>query len=638
MTGPAPTRRRLRRWLAAAACIALLLVLSPGTAAAHANLELVDPPDGATLDTMPGQVRMAFSEAVRPDLVWVELVDTKGQVVDGATVAADPADDHAVLVGLPAEGAGSYRLAWQVIDEEDLHVTSGTVVFGVGMPSPAPVGQADVATSPLEVLVRWLDIALLAAACGGLLVLASIGGVGSRRPVASAAALQRRLVRLAALSTAGALLAHTALFALQVAGASGASAASVLQSTFGVAWLAQEVALVVVLAAAAAWAGRRGGPRHVRSLAVLALAGLLAGVEALTGHIGTGAAGESAWRWLALSIHLVSMLAWAGGLVALAAAVGPLLSGRGSDRDLARAVLRRFWRVAAPSVGALAITGLYLGGQLVASVDALLLTTYGRALLLKTLVALVAVGAGGLHALALHPRLRLRILRVVPMLGRVLPSSASMRRTLGIEACAALVVVLLAAVMASSSPAVGPQFLPAPAGAPVTSAAGPADDLMVTVSVRPDRPGPNFVDVGVLETRKPAPAPIGSVTVLLTAPSGATQSLTPAQTAPGRYLANDVALDEAGQWRVAVVVVRPGLADASFGVAWPVATPLSAPHTVLVSDRPLAPLATPAALALLVLAVLLAAGSVMARRWDAGRPGPASGSRGRGAVGAAADA
>ena len=102
------------------------------------------------------------------------------------------------------------------------------------------------------------------------------------------------------------------------------------------------------------------------------------------------------------------------------------------------------WRVAAPALAALAVTGLYLGGQLIASVDALLLTTYGRALLVKTAIAAIAILLGASNAAALHPHLRARLVAVVPFSARLIPSTGAMRRTLalviGILAFAGLLV------------------------------------------------------------------------------------------------------------------------------------------------------------------------------------------------------
>ena len=174
MTRRNPARGPRRAVLAVLTALTLVLGIGAAPAMAHATLVLVDPADGVSLTAAPGQIRMVFSEAVSPQLAWVELIDATGAVLDGASAAADPSNAAALIVTLPHVGSGAYRLAWQVIDEQDLHVTTGAVVFGVGAPAPAAAGQTAVATNPFEVLARWLDLGLLAAACGSLLVLASL--------------------------------------------------------------------------------------------------------------------------------------------------------------------------------------------------------------------------------------------------------------------------------------------------------------------------------------------------------------------------------------------------------------------------------------------------------------------------------
>ena len=623
--------RRSRRLLAAFAALPILLWLGAGTASAHAILESVDPPDGSTLVTAPAVVRLVFSEPVEAGLATIELLDAAGHAVPGITVGADPTDATAIDVTMPHLAASAYRIAWRVVDEVDFHVTTGTIVFGVGVPAPAtvvePAATADVVA---EVEFRWLAIALLAAACGSLLLLAvtdRLPGRASGSATASAAAPRRRLLLVATAGTSGAVVANAGLLFLQASGAAGAGvgASALLATSYGVAWAIEQALLVLLLVVLVRAMGRPSGAPTIR---VALLGGLLlglAGAQALTGHVATGAPGETPIRWVALTAHLVAMLAWVGGLVALAIAVGPLLRGPRADTGLARAVLGRFWLVAAPSLAVLAVTGVYLGGQLVASADALLLTGYGQALIVKTGLALVAVSLGALNAAALHPGLAARFGRAAPFLAGLVPPRSRVRALVTLEAGAALAVVLAAALMSASPPARGPRFDPLPATVEQPPVAARAGDLMVTLAIRPDRPGPNFVDVGVLDTRRPAPAPIGKVTLRLVPPAGGAGSVLEARpSAPGHYEVDNLAIDQGGAWRLAVVIDRAGLPAAAVDFPWTVAPPLAAPRPVVVSDAPLAPVATPVAIVLaVVLGSLLAAAAVRRRAPRLRRPSAA---------------
>jgi copper transport protein len=621
---PPTSALRLRRAVAAFAAVPMLLWLGAGTASAHAILESVDPADGSTLASAPPVVRLVYSEPVTPSLASLALVDAAGRSVAGIAATADPADPAALDVSLPPLTSSAYRLTWRVIDQQDFHVTTGTVVFGVGAPAPVPVADLVASANLLEVGLRWLSLVFLALACGSLLLLALVGRLRARFDGAGALAL--RLVLVASAGSGGAIAANAALFLLQASGAgvAGIDPAALLASTFGTAWALEQAVLAVMFVALLRLVRRGpGGGSNKRLGLVGGMLTALAGVQALTGHVTTGPAQEAPIRWVALTIHLVAVLAWVGGLAALAIAVGPLLRGQRRDTGLARAVLGRFWLIAGPALGVIAVTGIYLGGQLVESADALLLTAYGQALIVKTALALIAVVLGALNAAGLHSGLANRLRRRAPWMMRLVPSPEHVRAVVTFEAATAVAVVLAAAFMSASPPARGPRFDQIPATVAQAPVAVRADDLLVTVAIRPDRPGPNFLDIGVLDSRRPAPAAISRVTVQLEPASGVGGATLEARaTTPGHYEIDDLAISQSGAWSLAFRVDRPRMRTASVDVPWTVDPPLAAPHSIVVSDAPLAPLATPLALALAVVLGLLAAAGIARRR--ASRFGSAS--------------
>jgi len=621
----------------------LLLALTAGveTAAGHSALVSSDPPDGAALGVSPGHVRLVFSEPVAASLAVMSVVDQVGRSVPGTMVTADPADPAALIVIVPSLPPGAYRLAWRVVDEVDLHVTGGSAVFGIGQAAPAPGQGPSTATDPAEAFIRWLDLVALSLLGGAFVVLAvvmprqaKVAGAPVLQPAAGVdltdplTRLRRRLLRLATVGAGGGLALGGALLVLQVSAAGSASPVGgvgfplqrVLATGFGLAWVARELILVALLGLAvfaligppsSGW--RSVGRQWTGVIACLLLVGL-ALLQAASGHAALGPEAERSVRTAALAAHLLGAWAWFGGLGALAVTVLPRLRRGGGEMVLARAVLRRFWRIALPSLAVITVTGVYLGGQLVASVDALLQSVYGQALTVKVGLVVLALAIGLRNSASLHPGLRRALRSLLP--ARLVPAAAG-RSTRGValEATGALAVVLAAAVMASSPPA-----LQAGSGSALGVARQPditttVDDLVVTVSIRPGRPGPNFVDVGVLDTRRPAPAPIEQVAVQLQSPDG--QTGPPAVAQPlgqslfelaGRSIA-------AGPWRVAVIVSRPGLPDARIQVPWTVApavTPTS-PNRAFLSSQPLAPLTTPLA-GLLAALFAVAGGTAFLRR------------------------
>jgi hypothetical protein len=183
----------------------------------------------------------------------------------------------------------------------------------------------------------------------------------------------------------------------------------------------------------------------------------------------------------------------------------------------------------------------------------------------------------------------------------------------------AAAVLSVVAVLGMTPPARGPAYDPIPLAVRTTTVSGQADDLFILLSVRPNRPGRNFVSIGVHDTRRPSPAPIDEVRVRLLSPAGAAAGpeVVARSIGDGRYeLAGD-AIGSPGDWTIALTIVRHGLPPALLTTPWtvvPMAIPI-APRRVIVSDDPLAPVLTAAALAgtFLLAAVLAYAGYRRAR-------------------------
>ncbi|HEY7599737.1 MAG TPA: hypothetical protein VH741_07415, partial [Candidatus Limnocylindrales bacterium] len=170
-------------------------------------------------------------------------------------------------------------------------------------------------------------------------------------------------------------------------------------------------------------------------------------------------------------------------------------------------------------------------------------------------------------------------------------------RTIPLEALGALTLLLLAAALGATQPARGPEFDP-PATAATPTMTTSTDDLVITLAVKPNQPGRNFVGLGVFDTRRPAPARIDNVMVQLQAP-GEANADAPLLAEPlgnGRFQVAGGDLEVAGDWRITVMVRRSGMADSTATFVWTVSPLAPAPQPELVSNRPLAPILTPAAI------------------------------------------
>jgi copper transport protein len=573
--------------------LAVLLLGQP--AAAHAVLIESQPANGATLAQAPDTVVLRFSEDVAAGRSSARLVDGAGRDVAGARTTVDRVDRRRLIVALPRLPVGAYGVAWQVLADNDGHRTGGLVVFNVGPTAPAVTAAGDgTGARPLDVALRWLRLCLLGGLIGGLAVAGLVlGRAASAHPVtapgigaASAdpaaplavairSARNRTLAFAAACAVLGALVGVADLAReagrWPVPGGSQAAVVHLLTATrWGHLWIARETtlaclaALVLMLRSAAHLPDRRVG-HLVRWPTVGGLVLTAVSVEALGSHAAAVSSGRTP-AVVAHALHTLTACVWLGAVAALAVLIWPGTdAGRGA---LIRACRGPFTRLAILSVGLVAVTGLYNAGRHVESVDALVTTAYGRALLVKSALLLMAGGLGLANAARLHGRGPAWWRRSA----RGAAPRAPLRRLLAVEAVVGVLLLLVVAVLAESPPA--PQRMTdAAAPAATVTRTGSAADLVVSVSMTPNGPGVATFTVLATSTRRPPPAPIDDVALEI-ATEGATTSVPLAQIAPGRYLGTGD-LDAGSPVRLAAVVHRAGTRLA-VAVGWSVTPPAAA--------------------------------------------------------------
>lgn len=449
------------RWFATVLGTATVILLAgAGPASAHAYLDGSDPSDGAVLNVAPQTVTLRFSESVQLAVTTVDVVDSAGRhttptalrIARSGTGTEAPST---ISVSPPRLAPDTYRVTWHTVSSDDLHDTSGVFVFGLGTaPATASAPPADPLPAWGEVVLRWLLFAGTGVLLGGLVLALLADRVWAR------AAMVRRPLRCAVGGGGLALLAAPALL-LDQSGGPGAAFRLLTQTSYGPRWVGREVALAVLVLVA----GRLITRPIRRMLATVAAVGVLTlgATTALLGHVGAGSP-----AWIAVdSLHLLAATTWAGSLLVTAGAFVP---GRAEQPDGGRrAVLLSFGAVAVGCVAVLTVTGLLLTGSRVATIDALLTSVYGQTLLVKvTLVGLATL-------LGLRSHLLLRAVR-----------RGALSPNLRLEAGVLVAVLLAAAALTASAPALGPRYDP---GHDVTGSilvAGNAPGRW-TIGVRVDR-------------------------------------------------------------------------------------------------------------------------------------------------------
>jgi copper transport protein len=490
------------------------------------------PAADAAVATAPPEVSIRFSERVERRASALEVLDASGRRVDRDDARVDGADPWLFRVSVSHLGPGVYTVSWRVLSADDGHLTEGAHGFVVGeatpgsRPAPARVRAV---TPPLLPVGRWLALSGVSMILG----VAVFGAWLGAGPDASRA--ERSAVRTG-----------VGLLAL----GEGLRVVTLLREAGGTAILAtaagrvRAVELAVTLALAlVAWAG----PGHlVGRLSTVGLATALLVAGAFAGH--AAAVEPAVLPITAQSLHLVALAAWVGGLGYFATL---FWAARRDDERLPAlaAAVPRFSLAATGAVGALALTGVYLGRVHLNGPRDLITTPYGAVLLAKLAVVGLMLAVGAYHRFALQPRLaRATDPTVAPRF----------RRTVRIEAGAGLVALLLGTILGSTvppppAPTEPPRFRQSFAGAEGTVAleAWPLLAGHNTVSVRVSDPGgrPLADARAALLQLTPAGGGVGPTSLTLE-PAG-----------PGRFESGHVLLGLAGPWHGRLVIQRQDAFD-----------------------------------------------------------------------------
>jgi copper transport protein len=605
------TTARLRTLLALVTLTVFLL--TPAAAFGHAELIGSSPADGSAVATAPTQLQLRFSQKVVLSYTHLTVRDGRGAVVAstaaGPNHIALPEGDAVPVVTVPLQRLpdGIYKVSWATVSKDDAHPVNDAFVFAIGAnaTAPAPAHASRLPQEPTprlaEVLIRWV-VFLAIAALAGLLIFAAL-----------APRLAARIRRPAIIAAVAAIVGGVALVVQSAVAADALSDITGILTGTGAG--TQFARLALVLLAIDGILGRR-----------YRLGAVWAVLAAACGAFGSHASSFGLGPELALAIHLAAAAIWTGLLVAAVLIALPALRSDGDDRAAAIAALRGYMWIAGPAAGAVAVTGLFSAGQHAATIDALLTTIYGAALIAKMVLIVPAIVLGYLVNRLLRADAR-------GVGGRV-------RRAVPIELGLLALAVLAAAVLAAGAPARGVRFEPVAAGpAPSLIATTMIGQTTVTFAANPNRPGASIAAVKVLNRFNPqaltgvtvavgSAAPVAAAYVgelpsnQATAPGTDTTDSTPTTTAatvpppdaPSSEWDANVAFPRAGATPITIHIERAGATPIDVRTAWVVGGgPVPKGPDAVVSTARLEPIMTTLAV-VLALALLAAAGVAWRRR------------------------
>ncbi len=472
----------------------LLLVCFPVAALAHAKLIRSQPKAKEMLSQAPKLVELWFSEELEPGLNTIEVRDQQGNRVDRGQVGLTEGNKK-VQVELGELGPGVYTVGWKSLSA-DQHAIRGRFTFSVVATAVAPTtstpetGQTAMSNpmptlSPEEdqgeqvlwsqTLVRWLSYLAMMMLFGGftfrsLVLVPSFRSAldGAERTKARAASDRRALtlswvsvILLAVMSGAALVLQASAVFDKSLGESLSPSLlARVLTTGYGGSWSLQVISVgaigVILLLLTLRIKSNPSGEHSGLWLLGLAASGVLLVAPGWTGH---AVASIKDFRLAVFSdwLHLLAGGFWVGGLFHLAITLPPGLSSLSKPRRTIALyhLIRRFTRMAMPSVVLLVLAGLYNTWAHVPRLQAFWLTAYGKTLAVKLMFVGLMLLLGALNNFHFGKRAARLVEAEKANSGSAAHAKLErgFRRSVAFEAALGVVVLLVTAVLVFLTPA-----------------------------------------------------------------------------------------------------------------------------------------------------------------------------------------
>ncbi len=540
-------------------CLMGVLLGSVGLASAHANLARSEPPANSILFEAPAEIRLYFTEPLESGFSSIQLRDATGIPLELAPAEIDP-DDPLQMVLKPGElPDGLYTVAWRALSSTDGHLTQSSfpLVIGAAAGQGGLVALIEESVPAESTLVRWLNLFSIALVAGSIafVLLVWRGAVLEGQPH-----IEQRMRWLIWLSwwflgvtTALVLLLQVAI----VTEASIVAAATdfvqierMLATRFGELWLLRLGAWGLV-GAALLFARRTVGAYW---LALLACAVLMLAQSLFSHASGTEDAFPAV---LADWLHLAAMSLWIGGLVQFVNVIGPARRLLDPAAQTIGRLVGYFSNLARAAVGLLVVTGFYSGWLQVGSLDALLTTLYGQALLIKLVLMLPLLGIAAVNLVFTQQRL---------LSGETIWIDR-LRRLVGVEIALTVLILGAVGVMTAVSPARStaamraalPDFTPP---SPIVETYATAD-LQADLEITPGLVGENTFTLTLAASDG---TPIEDASLIRLRFDHQTERLGTSELRPepvggGQYRISGANLSVAGEWRIRATVQRPGEFD-----------------------------------------------------------------------------
>jgi copper transport protein len=434
-----------RRLLLCALPLAMCLVFFfPVPGEAHAILLSSDPAKDALLLSPPPVVHMQFSEDLSPTLSTAAVVNAANRRVDQNDAHISPDNSREMDISLKRDlPSDIYVVVWQTQSADDGHVLRGSFLFkvlaangnipslngtypgehalgGANTNSGLYTGQMDGPTLFSLIMVVLVDLS--AVFWVGAQLWCTFVSQPPDDDLAEQYAIDQsadqRFERFSIPTLLVAFIANLGVLVGQGLLLTGGNFVQVFPlfsklmsgSRFGTFWTMREIIilLALMLAAYVFWSRKRPPIiDEIISWLNLPLGLALLTALALSGHAASATSNILVYAILGDWLHLLAASLWIGGMMYLAVIYLPVLKGE-SLVKCTRALLTtlpHFSLLAITGVVIMALTGPFNAVVHLSTLDQLITTAYGRALLVKGVCVGALLLTSAIHVLFFRPRL-----------------------------------------------------------------------------------------------------------------------------------------------------------------------------------------------------------------------------------------
>ena len=446
-------------------------------------------------ESFPTSISILFSERPDPKVSYIHVTNSAGQKVDNDDFKITGQNDREATISLDNNliKEGVYSVSWLTLSLDDGHVAKGTYVVGVGdltggetvpknatqqedlfspilaiMKAPIIIGEVCILGFVFSQLYLWRDLNRIG--LGPAIHLLSKGKMRSIITISS--------IVMVVLSTSY-LLFQAALITENESGYFNYLSVLFFETNNGMVWLLRIICCIVLLSSVNFYSKIKSknstgisAVSHTRRRTLLWILLVTIGFFIAVNSSVSHSSSVESWSQIGILtdlVHTVIVSIWIGGLAYISYVFFPNIKNitktisenvqTSSIQQISVELLivARFSVLATISIGIIGITGLFLAWLHIHTIDELLVSDYGRTLIVKLSIALPVIILGGYHQFWISRVSKIR--HVEKSYGEKpngkklrLKLQSSLKSTIKIEAIFMLFILSAASLLTVTSP------------------------------------------------------------------------------------------------------------------------------------------------------------------------------------------